>query len=284
MISLRGRRLVQVMRLHRAALALALGMSGLTVGIAALAADVTWLGLVAGVMALVAGALAYRIATDLHRTQTELTALQRQVDDLESATADQIQARMSAETDARVAEQRAKKAEIGGNMLSERLKTAKVPEPDEDLTDAMTGLYGEDFFMATVSTRVHSARRHLRPVSVVLLAPTMGVSEGRLRPAEPAAVTKCLLETVREADTACRLVDGRFALILEDTPENGAIWTVERFRRRVAAEVDGITIWAGVACYPAHAFDAGGVVSLAEAALESAQEWSQDRIEVAEIP
>ena len=277
-------RLVQVMRLHRAALALALGMSGLTVGIAALAAGLTWLGLVAGIMAVMSGILAYLVAADLHRTETDLTALQRQVDDLQHATADQIQARMSAETDARIAEQRAKKAEIGGSMLSERLKAASGAEPEPDLTDAMTGLYGEDFFIATVSTRVHSARRHLRPVSVVLLAPTMGVSEGRLRPADPAAVTGCLLETVREADTTCRLIDGRFALILEDTPENGAIWTVERFRRRVAAEVDGITIWAGVACYPAHAFDAGGVVELAEAALKSAQEWSQDRIEVAEIP
>ncbi len=273
-----------MMRLHRAALALALGMSGLAVGIASIASGITWLGLVAGIMAGFAGLLAYRIAADLHRSETDLVALQRQVGDLEGATADQIQARMSAETDARIAEQRAKQAEIGNNTLSERLESATAPEPEQDLTDAITGLYGEDFFMATVSTRVHSARRHLRPVSVVLLAPTLGVSENRLRPADPAAVTRCLLETVREADTTCRLIDGRFALILEDTPENGAIWTVERFRRRVAAEVDGITIWAGVACYPAHAFDAGGVVRLAEAALGSAQEWGQDRIEVAEIP
>ena len=87
--------------------------------------------------------------------------------------------------------------------------------------------------------------------------------------------------TLRDADTACRLDDGRFALILEDTPENGAVWTVERIRRALAGNEGGHTLWAGIACYPAHAFDAWELFDRAGSALDAAREWQQDRIEVA---
>ena len=41
--------------------------------------------------------------------------------------------------------------------------------------------------------------------------------------------------------------------------------------------------WAGIACYPAHAFSAEGVLAKAEAALAVAKEWGQDRVEVAAV-
>jgi GGDEF domain-containing protein len=90
-----------------------------------------------------------------------------------------------------------------------------------------------------------------------------------------------LLDTLRESDTACRLDDGTFALILEDTPENGAVWTVERVRRLLADDGADIVIWAGVASYPAHALEAPALLVLAEKALAGAREWPQSRIEVA---
>jgi GGDEF domain-containing protein len=97
-------------------------------------------------------------------------------------------------------------------------------------------------------------------------------------------VAESISATIRDADTACRMADGRFGLVLEDTPENGAIWTVERVRRRLVLENDGLTLWAGVACYPAHAFTPDTVLDQAERALEAAREWRQDRIEVALAP
>src|SRR5699024_2207360 len=87
--------------------------------------------------------------------------------------------------------------------------------------------------------------------------------------------------TLREADTACHLGDARFGLVLEDTPENGAVWTVERVRRALATEHRDLTLWAGVACYPAHAFEASELLIRSTAALDAAREWRQDRIEVA---
>jgi GGDEF domain-containing protein len=149
------------------------------------------------------------------------------------------------------------------------------------LTDASTGLFNEQFFRVSLDTRVSAARRHLRPVAVVLVQVSEGVREGSPSPVAPDLVAEGVRATLRDADTACRLDDGRFALILEDTPENGAVWTVERVRRALALERPGQTLWAGIACYPAHAFDAWELFDRAANALEAAREWHQDRIEVA---
>jgi two-component system cell cycle response regulator len=172
---------------------------------------------------------------------------------------------------------------------------AEPDEPDADgvladfaaaaraasMTDAQTGLFNEEFFLVTLESRISAARRHLRPVAVALLEVNENVRAGEPTPVSPAIVAHGLRQTLREADTACRLPDGRFALVLEDTPENGAVWTVERVRRTLATDHPGQTMWAGVACYPAHAFDATEVLDRAALALEAAKEWRQDRIEVA---
>jgi two-component system cell cycle response regulator len=152
---------------------------------------------------------------------------------------------------------------------------------DGSLTDADSGLYNEEFFRVTLEARVSAARRHLRPVAVVLLQVAEGVREGATELTHPVIVGACVKSTLRDADTACRLDDGRFALVLEDTPENGAVWTVERVRRALVVDHPGQTLWAGIACYPAHAFDAMELFERAGHALEAAREWHQDRIEVA---
>ena len=52
-------------------------------------------------------------------------------------------------------------------------------------------------------------------------------------------------------------------------------------RRQLAETHGGLTVWAGVACYPAHAFDRDEIMAQAAEALRQAKEWRQDRIEVA---
>jgi two-component system cell cycle response regulator len=152
------------------------------------------------------------------------------------------------------------------------------------LTDESTGLFSQEYFDAALDARLSAARRHLRPVAVVLIEVVEGLADGSPRPATPRVVADSISATIRDADTACRMADGRFGLVLEDTPENGAIWTVERVRRHLAGVSTGLTLWAGVACYPAHAFDAGEILTQAETALTAAREWRQDRIEVATAP
>ena len=152
---------------------------------------------------------------------------------------------------------------------------------DDGLTDVETGLLNDKFFSVTLEARISAARRHLRPVAVVVLEVVEGIHDGRPRPADPPTIAAAIEKTLREADTACRLNDGRFGLVLEDTPETGAVWTVERLRRNLAPDNPGFTMWAGVACYPAHAFSADEILDRAASALEAAKEWRQDRIEVA---
>ena len=242
---------------------LALGGLGVAAGVTAAAADAPVLGLLAGALALAAAVVVFLAA----RRDSEAARLRL-------ADAEAKMASLSEELSAAVAALPDPKAEEVDDVTLLALE-------EDALADPETGLFGEPYFEVTVHGRVAAARRHLRPVAVVLVDVATGVRAGEPEPLAPAAVAAALKSTLREADTTCRLDDGTFGLVLEDTPENGAVWTVERLRRAIAADHNGVTLRAGVACYPAHAFDAGELRDRAGAALAAAREWRQDRIEVA---
>jgi two-component system cell cycle response regulator len=234
---------------------LATGVLGLVAGLIAYAGDNRLFGAVAGLLALAAGVSGVRLAQQLG----EQAALQRLVEDELRAVRTQSQ-------------------EVAENH---DLGSDDEPEGLETLTDARTGLFSESFFNVALESRVAAARRHLRPVSVVLLEVVEGLPAGDPIEADASIVAQSITATLREADTACRLQNGYFALLIEDTPENGAIWTVERIRRQLLGLTSGLTLWAGVACYPAHAFGTDELMQASQQALEGAREWRQDRIEVA---
>ncbi len=269
------------MRQQNALAATLVGLIGIGVGLAAGVAVVAWFGVVAGVASIAAAYLAYLTANRMSRAEERTQALASQVEELEGAVANQIQARMQAEEAARKANLRAADAELS-NSLSLKASTDEPASRSVDLTDDETGLFGEGYFLAAVEQRISAARRHLRPVAVALLEVVADPAQAEPTHIDPREVTTAIAATLRDADTACRLNDGRFAIILEDTPENGAIWTIERVRRRLAETVDVCTLWAGLSCYPAHGFDTNEILSQAEVALTSARDWPQDRIEVAE--
>jgi GGDEF domain-containing protein len=122
---------------------------------------------------------------------------------------------MHAEENARSANLRAADAELESSL------THKLDDPPALLTDEETGLPGEGYFLATVAQRISAARRHLRPVAVGLIDVIVDQSTEPTAKIEPTVVSLALADTLRGADTACRLDDGRFAVILEDAPENG---------------------------------------------------------------
>ena len=299
----------------RAALpGLVAGALGLAAGMIGLALDLPGLGAVAGLLALAAGVANVRLA----RLLEEQGAVQELVEEELRSVRAESGSRSDRATD-RSGEThqigrdpgREPGRDPGGDPRGDRAAEAPGPEPDEattaagltrppgdhldgadldrpdplrqrdQLLDPSTGLFSQNFFMIALDSRIAAARRHLRPVSVVLLDVVEGLPSSDPRPTEATAVAEAINTTLREADTACRLEDGNFALLLEDTPENGAIWTVERIRRFLSDKEPELTMWAGVACYPAHAFGATEIMSAADGALESAREWRQDRIEVA---
>lgn len=266
------------MRQQSALAATVVGLIGIGVGLAAGIAVVYWLGVVGGIAAVLAAYLTYLTANRMSRAEERTQELANQVGQLESAVANQIQARMSAEEEARKANLRAADAELT-NALGHRETNQDAAE---ELRDPVTGLFGEGYFLVSVEQRISAARRHLRPVSIALVEVVENPAVDDPDLIDAIAVTQSLAETLRDADTACRLSDGRFGLILEDTPENGAIWTIERLRRSLVDQVQTCTLWAGLACYPAHGFDTGEILTQSELALRAARDWPQDRIEVAE--
>lgn len=245
---------------------LAVGAIGLVVGIAAAVWQAVTLAVVAGSLALVAGVSGYRLFGLLSRARREIDELQEKVQQLEEIADHEARAR----------------ADVEQRLASRIELTAMRKSTQGDaLTDGPSGLFSEGYFTVALDARIAAARRNLRPVAVVLIEVIEGLNSGLPRPADPATVAQTIRETIRESDTACRLLDGGYALVLEDTTENGAIWTVERIRRRLTSQSQGLTMWAGVACYPAHGLTTEDVLDRADLALDMAREWRQDRIEVA---
>lgn len=150
----------------------------------------------------------------------------------------------------------------------------------DDITDPETGVFTQIFFDASLGKRISAARRGLRPLTVAMVEVVERVGEPDMAHTNPKPVADILVETLREADTVARMDSGIFAVLLEDTPENGAIWTLERIRRRISEDLPGCTVRAGMSCYPAYAFDAVQLTEQSLGALDAAREWRQDRIEV----
>ncbi len=257
---------------HRATPGVVAGGAGLVLAVGAIVTDEVWVVALAGVAALIAGLFTLDLTDRLRRTTAEV-----QVATSAAATAQAESTAMAARAAQFEAEARQRTNPSGGQ--------AHGPDGDHTLvTDGRTGLFNAAYFDVTLGKRVAAARRGLRPLTLALLEPLTGLGGDDPTPRVDRDVATVLLATLRDSDIACRLDDGLVALILEDTPENGAVWTVERVRRRLAERGDGISLRAGIACYPAHAFDAGQLLGSAWAALASARDWPQDRIEVALVP
>lgn len=144
-----------------------------------------------------------------------------------------------------------------------------------------SGLLDPAFVLTTLRGRMAVARRALRPLSLVCFEALE--TEGG-RPTVPVAagdVAHVLSRTLREADVAGRSEEGWFVCILEDTGEDGAVWTAERVRRNLVEGGHTRRFRAGVAAYPTHGLEPDELEAKARAALAAARDWSTDRIEVA---
>jgi GGDEF domain-containing protein len=224
------------------------------------------LGVLAGCLAVALGVVAWRLLGQLGRARGAIDELTNQVGELEKQAQSEARAR----------------AEVEDQLAARVQLTAMRRATEIDaLTDTGTGLFSEGYFTVALDARIATARRNLKPVAVILIEVIEGLEAGLPRPADPAKVATSISSTIRESDTACRLMDGGYSLVLEDTTENGAIWTVERIRRHLTARGPGLTVWAGVACYPAHGLTTEEILDRADLALDMAREWRQDRIEVA---
>lgn len=220
---------------RRALPGLAAGLAGLASGVGALVLEVPELAVVAAACALVAGAAAVL----------------------------QVRRLRDAERDA-----------AGSAALARLLDLPRSTRSDScDLLDPETGLPELAFFTLALEGRVAAARRHLWPVTVLLLEIGLApeCETGRAQAEAIASFADLLRRTLREADIACRTSTTRFAVVLDDTAEEGGVWTAERIQVAVSHDVSKVRrMAAGVASYPTHGLDAGAVLTGAQAALARA--------------
>lgn len=141
--------------------------------------------------------------------------------------------------------------------------------------DPDTGFITYPVFAAILEAKVATARRRLWPVTVVQVE--LGLAPDALVVSEVAAnailgFSALLRATIREADVCARIGQQRFALILEDTDEEGGAWAAERLQ--VAHVRSGVTlvgkISAGVAGYPTNGATPKELLTRSTMALERA--------------
>ena len=139
--------------------------------------------------------------------------------------------------------------------------------------DVDTGLPDQRFFELALDGRVAAARRHLWPMTLVLvdLAIDSDPTDESGHIESLASFAALLRRTLRESDIACRLPGTRFGILLEDTAEEGGVWTAERLQIGLARDPGRISrLSAGVASYPTHAMRADEILRQARAALARA--------------
>ncbi len=153
-----------------------------------------------------------------------------------------------------------------------------------DAFDPVSGLLRERFVAVLIQQRVAGARRRLHPVAVVALEAD-GV-RGRDQASVDAAMRalgSVARDTLREADCACRVGDVVVIAAFDDTTEAGARIAIERIQAglRLATGDIGITVSAGIACYPTHALEAPDLVARAGEALIDARTAGTSRVATA---
>lgn len=168
---------------------------------------------------------------------------------------------------ARLAERR---AAIAVDELATLREIEQVgPQNERTVLDRETGLPDSRFFEVALESRISAARRHLWPITVVLLEFT---PHSRHRLSEAIGpFTTTVRSTLRESDVACRIGPRTFAVLLEDTNEAGGAWVAERLQVAMAKDaVGGQGLSAGVASYPTHGLTTPEVLARARGALNRA--------------
>jgi diguanylate cyclase (GGDEF)-like protein len=151
--------------------------------------------------------------------------------------------------------------------------------------DADTGLLDERVFVVSLERKVAAARRHLRPLTLVLVDVTSGLpADGREQRHALTGFGAVVRETMRDSDIACRIGTSNFALILEDTPEAGGVWAAERLQIAMACANTPLTrMVASVATYPNHGLQADEVLLRGRAALIRARNSDSEGLGPVEV-
>jgi putative nucleotidyltransferase with HDIG domain len=131
-----------------------------------------------------------------------------------------------------------------------------------DLEPAPDLLEGERF-LEQLHRELARARRTRRPASLLLIEARDVAGEDGARMGDAIRAQK------RKVDVAGRIADSRYALVLPETDEAGALQAARRLRGEIARSCgnEPIAVSLGVATYPRHAKHESGLMRAAERAL-----------------
>ncbi|GAM09911.1 response regulator PleD [Geobacter sp. OR-1] len=159
------------------------------------------------------------------------------------------------------------------------------------LTDALTGLYNNRYFMQVFPHEMIRARRYSKPLSLIMidvdnfkkLNDTYGHPKGDQVLAN---LGKILSASLRASDLSFRYGGEEFTVILPETRLEGAFLVAESLREKVFKEITpllgqselSVTISLGVAGYPYDAASTDTLLSHADACLYKAKHQGKNRV------
>lgn len=180
-------------------------------------------------------------------------------------------------------------AGIIGYLFEEEVTHRRVAEARANI-DGLTEIYNHRFFQEKLEEEAERASRYSRPFSLIIFDldhfktfnDTWGHQEGD-------RILKWFADlcstNIRNIDTLARYGGEEFVIILPETMANAAKDVANRIRaaaqkQSIAAfgKNKGITVSAGVACYPDHGITNRALIVSADTALYSAKQKGRNRV------
>ncbi len=186
---------------------------------------------------------------------------------------------------------------MAGLQRQNRTLKASVGRLTELAThDELTGQYNRRFFNGEIGRQLARASRFKHPLSLLMIDldhfKQVNDEYGhRAGDAVLARVAEEVAASIRGIDVLCRYGGEEFALLLPETPEDGALVVAKRLLQRVAdmaievplgseASISiKITISIGSAAFPAHAQSEAGLIAEADQALYAAKRAGRNQVQ-----
>jgi diguanylate cyclase (GGDEF)-like protein len=163
---------------------------------------------------------------------------------------------------------------------------------EQAVTDPLTGLANRRFLETRLREEAGRTRRHGSPftLSMIDLDDFKNYNDRQGHPAGDAllaAIARVIRVAARDTDLVTRYGGDEFAVVSPDTGAAEAVSLIERIRTAVAAhrfglpglpDSGGVTLSAGVACFPDDADDPDTILRAADDALYRAKAAGRDRV------
>ncbi|KAF0220733.1 MAG: diguanylate [Geobacteraceae bacterium] len=160
------------------------------------------------------------------------------------------------------------------------------------ITDSLTGLHNQRYFLQISSQEIGRAKRYLKPLSIIMMDvddfKKFNDTHGHFNGDQVlVAIGEIITRTLRRADFAFRYGGEEFILLLPETGLECALQVAERLRETVANETagvlreiagQGVTVSVGVASYPANGDGMDDLFRVVDKLLYKAKETGKNRV------